>query len=58
MVLRYYLDLRETDIALWLGIPLGTVKWRLHEARRRLRKVLDDQADMPRAVGKQGGRGD
>jgi len=40
VVLRYYLELSEPDIAEWVGIPLGTVKWRLHEARRRLRRSL------------------
>jgi RNA polymerase sigma-70 factor (ECF subfamily) len=36
VVLRYYDDLSERDIALAIGRRQGTVKSRLHEARRRL----------------------
>jgi len=36
VVLRYYADLSERDIALAIGRKPGTVKSRLHEARRRL----------------------
>lgn len=36
VVLRYYVDLSEADIARTLGIRPGTVKSRLHEARRTL----------------------
>ena len=36
VVLRYYADLEEREIAATIGRPLGTVKSRLHEARRRL----------------------
>src|SRR5580698_2277452 len=36
IVLRYYADLSELDIALAIGRRQGTVKSRLHEARRRL----------------------
>jgi RNA polymerase sigma-70 factor, ECF subfamily len=36
VVLRYYADLGERDIALAIGRRPGTVKSRLHEARRRL----------------------
>src|SRR5271154_6949785 len=36
VVLRYYADLSEKDIALAIGRRPGTVKSRLHEARRRL----------------------
>ena len=36
VVLRYYADLSERDIALAIGRRPGTVKSRLHEARRRL----------------------
>jgi RNA polymerase sigma-70 factor, ECF subfamily len=44
LVLRYYLEWRETELAEWLGTPLGTVKWRLHEARRHLRDILQARA--------------
>lgn len=36
VVLRYYADLSERDIALAIGRRPGTVKSRLHEARSRL----------------------
>jgi RNA polymerase sigma-70 factor (ECF subfamily) len=36
VVLRYYADLSERDIAQAIGRRPGTVKSRLHEARRRL----------------------
>jgi RNA polymerase sigma-70 factor (ECF subfamily) len=36
VVLRYYADLSERNIALAIGRRPGTVKSRLHEARRRL----------------------
>jgi len=40
IVLRYYLDLSETEMADELACPPGTVKWRLHAARKRLRTLL------------------
>ncbi len=36
VVLRYYADLSEREIATAIGRPTGTVKSRLHEAHRRL----------------------
>ena len=36
VVLRYYADLSEREIATAIGRPVGTVKSRLNEARRRL----------------------
>ena len=54
MVLRYYLDFSEAEIAAEQAVAKGTVKWRLHAARKRLRKLLadwrrraDDAADTP-----------
>lgn len=40
IVLRYYLGLSESEMTAWLRTPPGTVKWRLHTARRRLRTLL------------------
>jgi RNA polymerase sigma-70 factor (ECF subfamily) len=40
LVMRYYLQLDEREMAAVLGRPAGTVKWRLHAARRRLQAVL------------------
>jgi RNA polymerase sigma-70 factor, ECF subfamily len=40
VVLRYYLDFTEAEIADELGCPPGTVKSRLHNAHRQLRRLL------------------
>ncbi|MER3544402.1 MAG: RNA polymerase subunit sigma-24 [Chloroflexota bacterium] len=40
VVLRYYLGLSEAELAEELACPPGTVKWRLHAARQRLRALL------------------
>lgn len=40
VVLRYYLGFSEAEIAAEQDCPPGTVKWRLHTARRRLRDLL------------------
>ncbi len=40
VVLRYYLGLSEAEIAAEQDCPPGTVKWRLHAARKRLRTLL------------------
>lgn len=40
--LRYAEDLTQSEVARRLGVPEGTVKVRLHRARRRLRGMLAD----------------
>jgi RNA polymerase sigma-70 factor (sigma-E family) len=45
IVLRYQSDLTELEIADILEIPRGTVKSRLHEARRTLTKWLGDEVE-------------
>lgn len=40
IVLRYYCDLNDAEVAHLLGLPPGTVRRRLHDARRRLRSLL------------------
>ena len=40
IVLRYDHDLKLDDIAHLIGIPTGTVKWRLNRAHKRLRSAL------------------
>jgi RNA polymerase sigma-70 factor (ECF subfamily) len=40
--LRYAEDLTQSEMARRLGVPEGTVKVRLHRARRRLRVLLAD----------------
>ena len=42
IVLRYYLGLKDTEIAGQLGRAPGTVKKHLHDARKRLRSLLED----------------
>lgn len=40
VVMRYYLDMGETEMAARMEVAPGTVKWRLHAARERLRRLL------------------
>lgn len=40
IVMRYYLGLDGEEMAEVLDRPLGTVKWRLHAGRKRLRSFL------------------
>lgn len=40
VVMRYYLDMGETEMAAQMDIAPGTVKWRLYAARERLRQLL------------------
>jgi RNA polymerase sigma-70 factor, ECF subfamily len=40
IVLRYFLDLSESEMSARLDCPPGTVKWRLHAAKKRLRALL------------------
>jgi RNA polymerase sigma-70 factor (ECF subfamily) len=40
VILHYYLDLTDREVAEYLSIPTGTVRRRLHDARKRLRRVL------------------
>jgi RNA polymerase sigma-70 factor (ECF subfamily) len=50
VVLRYYLELSDAETAERLAAPVGTIKWRLHAARSRLRQLLraDDLETMKR----------
>lgn len=41
VVLHYYDGLKQIDIAKVLGIPVGTVKWHLHDAKKELKKGMD-----------------
>ncbi len=40
IVMRYYLDFSEAEMSVALDSPPGTVKWRLHAARKQLRGLL------------------
>lgn len=41
LVLHHLHGYDVTEIGAWLGIPTGTVKWRLHRARKSLRAELE-----------------
>jgi RNA polymerase sigma-70 factor (ECF subfamily) len=45
--LRYFADLDLAEIARLTGVPVGTVKSRLHRALQSLRTRLSDEADSP-----------
>lgn len=45
VVMRYYLEMSEAEIAEASKVPKGTIKWRLHVARERLRKFLSFSMD-------------
>jgi RNA polymerase sigma-70 factor (ECF subfamily) len=46
VVMSHYLGYSLEEIASTLGIPIGTVKSRLHYAVRQLRAVLDDERPL------------
>ena len=51
VVLHHYLDLPLDEVADVLGVPVGTVRSRLHHAMRGLRAALEaDARPMPREV--------
>jgi RNA polymerase sigma-70 factor, ECF subfamily len=41
VVMRYYLDMSESEMSELLQTPAGTIKWRLHHARKRLKGLLE-----------------
>ena len=47
VVMRYYLEMNEKEIAEVLAAPHGTIKWRLHAGRNRLRGILQRFAPSP-----------
>jgi RNA polymerase sigma-70 factor (ECF subfamily) len=46
LTLAYYGGYTQREIASLTGIPIGTVKTRMHRAMRNLRAALDDLADL------------
>lgn len=40
IVMKYYLDLSDVEVSMKLDVPAGTVRRRLHDARKRLQKLL------------------
>ena len=43
LVLHHMEHRPVSEIAAALGVPVGTLKWRLHEARKQLAKALDEE---------------
>lgn len=52
IIQRYYLGYSVREIAHDSGIPAGTIKWRLHAARKRLQKWLQPIQETEPAVQK------
>jgi RNA polymerase sigma-70 factor (ECF subfamily) len=46
IILRFVEDLGYEELALALGIPTGTVKWRLFNAKKKLSKSLERQLTL------------
>lgn len=46
IVLKYYLEFEDKEIAELLGLPLGTVKSRLNRARKALKGILDTEREV------------
>jgi RNA polymerase sigma-70 factor (ECF subfamily) len=51
IVLHYYVGLPMTETAEALGLPVGTVKSRLHRTTRAMRAMLEADARRPGLVG-------
>ena len=52
IVLHYYLGLPMQETALALGLPVGTVKSRLHRTTQQMRAVLEADARLPLSEGR------
>lgn len=52
IVLQYYRDLTLPEIAEVLGVPVGTVRSRLHYAKRALRSAIEADARPPLRKGR------
>jgi RNA polymerase sigma-70 factor (ECF subfamily) len=61
LLLRYWEEMSYSEIALIVGCSVGTVRSRLHHAKRRLREAIDrlqDRAEtVIRSTERQGGKG-
>ena len=56
LLLYAWADLRYEEIAQALGLPIGTVRSRLHRARRRIRELLEATGQLPVERAHEGGR--
>ena len=45
VLMRYFQEISEAEMASSLGVPKGTVKSRLHSALKSLRETLEDHSD-------------
>lgn len=43
VLMRYYMDMKERDIAQAMRLPVSTIKSRLHAARKKLRAALEKE---------------
>lgn len=50
IVMQHFLSFSEQEMAEALDCPKGTVKWRLHQARKRLRVFLQPMQDARQSV--------
>ena len=50
VVLHYFLGMPLTDVAATLGIPLGTVKSRLHRALGEMRDAVETEPPSPSPI--------
>ena len=51
LVFHHYLGLPLPEVAVRIGIPVGTVKSRMHHAKRALRAILEADARASTASG-------
>jgi RNA polymerase sigma-70 factor (ECF subfamily) len=54
VVLRYYLGMGEDEMSDQMDVPPGTIKWRLHAARKQLRGLLGNFRGKPEPGWKEG----
>jgi len=47
VILRFIEELSYEELAVALGVPLGTVKWRLFSAKKRLAPIIDASLPKP-----------
>jgi RNA polymerase sigma-70 factor (ECF subfamily) len=45
IVMKYFLELSDADVANKLDLPPGTIRRRLHDARKRLRALLPNHGE-------------
>jgi RNA polymerase sigma-70 factor (ECF subfamily) len=54
IVMRYFLDMSETDMSTRMDRPLSTIKWWLRNARQRLNNLMRPQGGSQSIGGKHG----